>query len=240
MPNSAHSPQNTTKRTAFDVNNANLARRLLLALIVFCAAMMLLGPTIADYVLSLLGCTSGQGCGSIANAIGSRFAVFYGADSLGDVPFIFITNFWWMILAWVALIAYVRLRKPPPVTTPQDARREQSVAFRWAHRSAWGSFISLVVFCVLLGVPVLATFTAGFILSQLGCETTVLNFGGPQTCLDAPGFWTTRLRDYMSPVGWLLAPLLLVKNFFVLLIGWATFTAALFYISSLMKQNAKG
>ena len=246
MPGSASAPKDSTRTAAFYTRNATLSRRLAMALIVFSASMMLLGPTIADSVLSLLRCQPGNGCGPIANAVGSRFAAFYRADSLIDVPFIFIAKFWALILAWVALIAYVRLRKVPPPRaqgatplSPRDALHERSAAFRWSRRLAWGLTASLVLFCVLLGTPLLATGTASFILSQLGCNAVVLNFGGPQECLNAPGFWTPRLRDYMNPVGWLLAPFLLVLHFHVLLIGWGLLTTAHFYISSLIERGTK-
>jgi hypothetical protein len=235
----------TTDHAAFHARNVTLSRRLGLALIVFCAALMLLGPAIADTILSFLGCRPGNDCGRIANVIGSRFTAFYRADSLADVPFIFAANFWPVVLAWGVLIVYVRLRKPTAraasSVSPPATRHEYSASShwaRWAHRFAVTSLIGLVLFCVLFGTPLLATETARFILSQLGCEAVMWNFGGPQSCLDAPGFWTPRLRDYMTPFfGW-NAPFLLGLHFHKLLIAWGIATATLFYIASVAKRRA--
>lgn len=239
MRNPTSPSQNSGSYAAFRARNATLSRRLLMALVVFCAAMMLLGPTIADSVLSLLRCQPGNTCGAIGNAIGGRFAAFYRAGSLVDVPFIFIQNFWFVVLAWVVLIAYVRLRQPPPslaggvARVKQNVLYERSAMYRWTRRLAQATLICLMMFCILLGTPLLATATAGWILSQLGCEVVVLNFGGPQTCLDAPGFWTPRLRDYMGIIGGLAAPFLLIVHFHFVLIGGAVLTATLFYLSRL-------
>ncbi len=256
-------PANTTESTKqspaqieFLARNVVLSRRLFLALVVFCAAMMLLGPTIAETMQMLLGCQAVNHCGMIGNAMVGKFAAFYRADSLIDVPFIFLQNFWWLVLAWAGLIAYIRLRRQTIVVTPYEAlvdrvvtpyeARVDSAANRRPMKVsdmviplrvlAWISLLCLVLFCILFGTPILATVTASSILSQLGCEATANVFAGSSDCLNASGFWTPRLRGYIGLKG-LLAPFLLIDNFLDVIIGWVIFNATLFIASYGMRPS---
>jgi hypothetical protein len=232
--------------------NAAVSRWLLWGLVLFCAAMMLLGPTIADKVLALLSCRPGVLCGLFVDAIGSKFAAFYRADSLVDVPFIFLQNFWLLITAWAGLIIYLRLRpqslslaKTEEVsrllTFPQSRLLTLHAplglaAYQWISLLAWALSICVVLFCILLGTPLVATQTASWILSQLGCNATANVFAGSSECLDAAGFWTPRLRDYIGLRG-IFAPVWLIENFFDVILGSVLINMILFYVSYRMKPR---
>jgi hypothetical protein len=214
--------------------NAAVSRWLLWGLVLFCAAMMLLGPTIADKVLALLSCQPGVLCGLFADAIGSKFAAFYRADSLVDVPFIFLQNFWLLITTWAGLIVYLRLRPQSRLLTLHAPLG--LAAYQWISLLAWALSICVVLFCILLATPVVATQTASWILSQLGCNATVNVFAGSSECLDAAGFWTPRLRDYIGLTG-IFAPIWLIQNFLDVILGSVIINMILFYVSYRMKPR---
>lgn len=252
-----HTPSRSTESTVdYATRNATIARRLALALIVTCAAMMLLGPTIADSILALLGCRGGADCGPIGSLIGERFAAFYRADQLLDVPFIFLVQFWPAVLVSIGLILYVRYRKPPkkpraPVSPVENLRRRLPM-YRWAQRLGSAGLASLVGFCVLLGTPFVATETARVALLWLGCEVDPWRFGlplsgfgsgrkPPPACLEWPGFWIPRLRDYVESIdGWFVAPYLLGLHFGWLIIAWAGTTALLFGLARFIRWRELG
>lgn len=213
---------------------------------------MLLGPTIADSVLAILDCPGGVDCGPIVDLVGGRFAAFYRAAQLLDVPFIFLVQFWPAILVWVGLILYVRYRKQPenrraPLSPLEDLRRRSSV-YRWARRLTQACLASLIAFCVLLGTPLVATETARVALSWLGCEVNpwrislpIAAFGSgrsPPACLEWSGFWIPRLRDYVD--GWFTAPYLLVLHFGWLILAWAGMSALLFGLTRLVRWRELG
>ena len=119
---------------SYAAHNATIARRLALALIVICSAMMLLGPTVADLALAILGCRGGVDRGGpiIVELVAARFSAFYRADQLLDVPFIFLVQFWPAILLSLGLILYVRYRKPPQnpralLSLLEDLRRRSPI-----------------------------------------------------------------------------------------------------------------
>lgn len=252
----AHTPSRSTETSvAFAARNATIARRLALALIVTCAAMMLLGPTIADSILALLGCQGGVDCGPILAPLGRRFAAFYRADQLLDVPFIFLVQFWPAILVSIGLILYVRYRKPPKTPlaplTPVEHLRRRSPTYLWVRRLASAWFAGLVAFCVLLGTPVLATETARVALLSLGCEVDpwrfrlpLAAFGSgrtPPACLEWAGYWIPRLRDYVESIdGWFAAPYLLALHFGWLILAWAGITALLFGLAKFVRWRELG
>jgi hypothetical protein len=248
-----HTPSGPTESAvSYTARNATIARRLALALIVTCMAMMLLGPTIADSVLATLGCRGSVICGPIVNLVGERFAAFYRADQLLDVPFIFLVQFWPAILVWIGLIVYVRYRKPPKYPraplSPLEYLRRRFSTYRWALRLTRACLGSLMAFCVLLGTPLLATETARVALSWLGCEVNpwrislpLAAFGSgrsPPACLEWPGFWISRLRDYVD--GWFTAPYLLVLHFGWLILAWAGMGALLFGLTRLIRWRELG
>lgn len=248
-------PPRSEGAVAYATRNARIARRLMLALIVTCAAMMLLGPTIAESVLALLGCR-GDGDYRLVDGLVCRpFAAFFRADQFVDVPFIFLVQFWPAIVGSLGLILYVRYRKPPEdsgrlLSLVEDFRR-RSLTYRWARRLAWVSLVSLVVFCVLLGTPLVATETARLALASLGCDVDpwripvpLLAFGSgrsPPACLDWPGFWIPRLRDYVATVdGWFIAPYLLGLHFGWLILAWAGISALLFALARHVRRRELG
>lgn len=249
-------PSRSTDSTVdYAMRNATIARRLALALIVTCAAMMLLGPTIADSVLALIGCQGGGGCGPISGFVGERFAAFYRADQLLDVPFIFLVQFWPAILVSIGLILYVRYRNPPETPkaslSPVENLRRRSPTYRWAQRLAGAWLSSLVAFCFLLGTPFVATETARVALLWLGCEVDpwrlrlpVVAFGSarkPPACLEGSGFWIPRLRDYVESIeGWFAAPYLLGLHFGWLILAWAGTTALLFGLARFVRWRERG
>ena len=240
----------TEAKAAYAARNATIAGGLTLALIVICAAMALLGPTMADAVLALLGCPGGADCGLLLEPLGRRFAAFYRAQQLLDVPFIFLVQFWPAILAAIALILYVRYRTPPKTplasASPAQRLRRLSTAYRWAERLAWAWSAGLVAFCVLLGTPILAAGVARAALFSLGCEVDLWRFRlplaafgsgrEPPACLEWPGFWIPRLRDYVESIdGWFIAPYLLVLHFGWLILAWAVSAALLFGLARLVR-----
>jgi hypothetical protein len=185
-------------------------------------------------VLALLSCRPGVLCGLFVDAIGSKFAAFYRADSLVDVPFIFLQNFWLLITTWAGLIIYLRLRPQSRLLTLQAPLG--LAAYQWIGLLAWVLSICVVLFCILLGTPLVATQTASWILSKLGCNATVNIFAGSSACLDAAGFWTPRLRDYIG-LGGILAPVLLIQNFLDVILGSVIINMILFYVSYQMKPR---
>jgi hypothetical protein len=214
--------------------------------------MMLIGPTIADSVLEILGCRGGVECGPIVSLVSGRFAAFYRADQLLDIPFIFLVQFWPAILVWIGLILYVRYRKPPKYTgallSPLEVLRRRSSLYRWARRLTQVCLASLTAFCVLLGTPLVATETARVVLSWLGCEVNpwrislpIAAFGSgrrPPACLEWSGFWIPRLRDYVD--GWFTAPYLLVLHFGWLILAWAGIGALLFGLTRFLRWRELG
>lgn len=247
------SSRSTESAVAYAARNATIARRLALALIVTCAAMMLLGPTIADSVLSFLGCRGGADCGPIAGVVSDRFAAFYRADQLLDVPLIFLIQFWPAILVSIGLILYVRYRKPPraPLPLVKKNLRRLSPTYRLVQCLAWSGLASLVAFCALLGTPIVATETSRVALSWLGCEVhpwrirlPIAAFGSaraPPACLEWSGFWVPRLRDYVISIdGWFTAPYLLALHFGWLILAWAAASALLFELARSMRWRKLG
>ena len=251
----ADTPSRSESAVAYAARNATIARRLALALIVTCAAMMLLGPTIADSVLALFGCWGDVDYGPNEGLVCRRFSAFFRADQLLDVTFIFLVQFWPAILVSLGLILYVRYRKPPKnpgalLSLVEDLRR-RLLTYRWARRLAWAWLASLVAFCMLLGTPFVATETARLALAWLGCEVDpwrislpLAAFGSgrsPPACLDWPGFWIPRLRDYVASIdGWFIAPYLLGLHFGWLILAWAGISALLFRLARFVRWRELG
>jgi hypothetical protein len=242
---------------SYAARNATIARRLVLVLIVVCAAMMLLGPTVADFALAILGCPGGVDCGGpfIVDLVAARFSAFYRADQLLDVPFIFLVQFWPAILLSLGLILCVRYRKPPQNPGALSSLVEngwwRSPIYPWADRFARACIASLISFCVLLGTPFLATETARVVLSWLGCEVNpwrirlpLSGFGSgssPPACLESAGFWTPRLRDYVASTdGWFTAPYLLFLHFGWVILAWAGMSALLFGLAKYLHWRETG
>lgn len=242
---------------SYAARNATIARRLALALIVICSAMMLLGPTVADLALAILGCRGGVDCGGpiIVELVAARFSAFYRADQLLDVPFIFLVQFWPAILLSLGLILYVRYRKPPQnpraLLSLLEDLRWRSPIYPWAQRLAWACLASLISFCVLLGTPFVATETARVALSWLGCEVDpwriplpIVAFGSghsPPACLEWAGFWIPRLRDYVASTdGWFTAPYLLGLHFGWIILTWAGMSALLFGLARFVRWRELG
>jgi hypothetical protein len=215
--------------------------------------MMLLGPAIAEHVFSLLNCNSGgdrvsNGCNGLRALVGNRFAPFFKADQLLDVPFIFLAQFWWLIAAWLALIFYVKHR-PPEIIARRALEREalkNDPVLRAEHRARWfwrafrTSAFGLVSFCVLFGVPILGNLSAQWVMSMLGCDASIKLFPFPiaafsdpshPSCLDAGGFWAPRLKPYFSTVLGLENVYLLGVGFFPLLAWWLVATIALYFVA---------
>jgi hypothetical protein len=249
LPSRLTSPP--SEHAAFRARNEVLSRRLLLALVVFCTAMMLLGPTIAEYVLRVLWCPSNYTCNLVERFIGSRFTALLRADQLLDVPFIFLVQFWPLVVAWIGWIAYIRYRKPPLAPrSPREALLRRLPHLRWSRRLSWISLIGLILFCVFLGTPVLSTFTAKLGLTLLDCDVSLSHgvfpigggFGtgsGPEKCLSGSGFWIPRLKDYVAPIaGWISGPYLLLLHFHWLLAIWSSITVALFAATRLIERRS--
>ncbi|WP_440108549.1 hypothetical protein [Acidovorax sp. BL-A-41-H1] len=256
MPSDTPSRLNESA-VSYAARNAIIARRLALVLIVVCSAMMLLGPTIADFALAMLGCPGGVDCRGpiVVKIVAARFSAFYRADQFLDVPFIFLVQFWPAILLSLGLILFVRYRKPPRnprtlLSLLEDWCRRSPI-YRWPQFLAWACLGSLISFCALLGTPFVATETARVVLSWLGCEVNpwrirlpLAAFGSgrsPPACLESGGFWVPRLRDYVSSAeGWFAAPYLLGVHFGWIIIAWAGISALLFGLARLVRWRELG
>jgi hypothetical protein len=92
----------------------------------------------------------------------------------------------------------------------------------------WLSAGSLVLFCLLFGLPIVSSFTAGKVIALAGCKPP--SFDMQAVC--PPGSFATPFIPLSHWMTSIVAPLILIKNFGFLLIGWAATTFVLGVASS--------
>lgn len=213
-------------------------RALVWSLFLFCVSFAMVGGVIAEHMMTLLNCQPhadirAGSCSLLKNALALRLTPFLSADTPLDYPFMLLRNFWGLILAWLAAIAWSRhaWQNPGPRSdarhTPVPAAISlQQGLHRVLHAGFWILLIGLIAFCIAFGTPFLSTYLAREILQALGCSPGAFD---PlvSACMSHLGFWTPRLQPFLLPfLGQLGSPLWLFWQFGDVLIAWCALIAA--------------
>ncbi|MDP3229448.1 MAG: hypothetical protein Q8N13_15905 [Acidovorax sp.] len=230
----------------------HLFKTLQWGLILFCLVFSIVGGVAAERVLDLLQCQPHadpalRSCSWLTNPVALRLTPFLSAGSILDYPFVLLTHFWGLLLAWgLALVAARWADRHPaaaaallPQWLPRSTNATQADVLRWSVTGAfWLLLIGFVGFCLALGVPIVGNQNARAIMESLGCSPGPFDpFSSP--CMKAPGFWTPRLSLYFIPLaGPLLAPVWLVMAFWDVLLGWMALIGATFALKSHLSQQA--
>ncbi len=90
--------------------------------------------------------------------------------------------------------------------------------YRWIFRSL---LASLITFIVVFGLPFLSAFASYQIIVAAGCHP--FSLGGPGSCPD--GSFANRFLPLSLVLITPLAPWLVIKHFWDVLLGWALLTA---------------
>jgi hypothetical protein len=216
---------------------SGLHRALVWGLFLFCISFALIGGVIAEQALAALNCQfhadpRAGTCSFFQNALASRLTPFLSAQTPLDYPFILLRNFWWLILAWLAVIGWSRhayqnprkaitARHAPAATAMSPQRR----LHQFLQVSFWILLLGLIAFCIAFGTPFLSTYVSREILQALGCNPGSFD---PlvSACMSSPGFWTPRLQPFLLPLlGQLGSPFWLFWQFGDVLIVWVVLIA---------------
>lgn len=227
----------------------HLFKTLQWGLILFCLVFSIVGGVAAERALDVMRCqphaTPALGtCGWLANAIGLRLAPFLSAGSIVDYPFVLLSNFWALLLAWALALYAARWADRHPAAAaallPRRGRASPADVLRWGVGGLfWLLLAGFIVFIFALGLPIVGNQTARTILESLGCSPGTFDpFSSP--CMRAPGFWTPRLSPYVVPLaGPLLAPVWLVMGFWDVLLGWLALIVATYALKSHLSQPTR-
>lgn len=231
----------------------HLFKTLQWGLILFCLVFSIVGGVAAERALDVLRCqphatpTLGT-CGWLTNAIGLRLMPFLSAGSIVDYPFVLLSNFWALLLAWGLALYAARWADHHPATAadllqrwrPRRSNATPADVLRWGVVGLfWLLLAGFIVFIFALGLPIVGNQTARTILESLGCSPGTFDpFSSP--CMRAPGFWTPRLSLYVLPLaGPLLAPVWLVMGFWDVLLGWLALIVATYALKSHLSQPTR-
>lgn len=231
----------------------HLFKTLQWGLILFCLVFSIVGGVAAERVLDVLHCqphtnpTLGT-CTWLTNAIGLRLMPFLSAGSIVDYPFVLLSNFWALLLAWGLALYAARWADHRPATAadllqrwrPRRSNTTPADVLRWGVVGLfWLLLAGFIVFIFALGLPIVGNQTARTILESLGCSPGTFDpFSSP--CMRAPGFWTPRLSLYVLPLaGPLLAPVWLVMGFWDVLLGWLALIVATYALKSHLSQPTR-
>ena len=210
-------------------------RLLAYSLLGYCATMVFLGPSVAEFGLGVLGC-AGSGCYGLAIFPANALAPWLNVAPPVETVFLLLQKSWFLITVWIGLIVLSvradRLMAPPGKAQPNAARsreprpvsstRSASVAVQ--SKSALPGVIilllaALAIFCVVLGTPLIGGLSAESILRTLGCADHGRMGSNPWSGFC--GFWTERLEPYQRPwYGALLSPVWLFTQFSDVLLIW--------------------
>ena len=231
----------------------HLFKTLQWGLILFCLVFSIVGGVAAERVLDVLHCqphtnpTLGT-CTWLTNAIGLRLMPFLSAGSIVDYPFVLLSNFWALLLAWGLALYAARWADHHPAAAadllqrwrPRRSNATPADVLRWGVGGLfWLLLAGFIVFIFALGLPIVGNQTARTILESLGCSPGTFDpFSSP--CMRAPGFWTPRLSLYVLPLaGPLLAPVWLVMGFWDVLLGWLALIVATYALKSHLSQPTR-
>lgn len=250
--NNIHKPVPVARPKGLPLTARHIFKALQWGLIVFCLVFSIVGGVAAERVLDVLHCQPHadpalRSCSWLANPIGLRLAPFLSAGSIVDYPFVLLTNFWGLLLAWGLALHAARWADHNPATAaallqrwlPRRVHATRADVLRWSVVCTfWLLLAGFIVFCFALGLPIVGNQTARAILESLGCSPGTFDpFSSP--CMKAPGFWTPRLSLYVIPLaGPLLAPVWLVMGFWDVLLGWLALIGATFALKSHLSQQA--
>ena len=80
----------------------------------------------------------------------------------------------------------------------------------------WVLLLGLIAFVVAVGTPFLSAYASGKVVSLFGCSPAALD--GPAVCPE--GSIATRFTPLTHWIGSVMAPVLFVKQFWDVIIGW--------------------
>ena len=123
----------------------HLFKTLQWGLILFCLVFSIVGGVAAERARAVLRCqphtspTLGT-CGWLTNAIGLRLMPFLSAGSIVDYPFVLLSNFWALLLAWGLALYAARWADHHPAAAADllqrwRPRRSSWRSRRWATRA---------------------------------------------------------------------------------------------------------
>ncbi|PJI98303.1 hypothetical protein CLU85_3123 [Acidovorax sp. 69] len=251
--NNIRKPAPVARQEGLPLTARHLFKTLQWGLIVFCLVFSIVGGVAAERVLDVLHCQPDanpalRSCSWLANPIGLRLTPFLSAGGMVDYPFVLLSNFWGLLLAWgLALYAARWADHNPAAATallqrwlPRKGHATSADFLRWGVGCTfWLLLAGFIGFCLALGLPIVGNQTARAILESLGCSPGTFDpFSSP--CMRAPGFWTSRLSLYVIPLaGPLLAPVWLVMGFWDVLLGWMVLIGTTFALKSHLPLQVK-
>lgn len=105
--------------------------------------------------------------------------------------------------------------------------------YQWIFR---GLLTSLISFLLVFGLPFLSAFVSYQIIVAAGCQP--FSLGGPGSCPD--GSFANRFLPLSLVLITPLAPWLVIKHFWDILLGWALLTAAFGLLARRRNQATAG